>query len=245
MADKERLTAKKVRIVDVVNGKFFSGSREEMKPSYIITPFGQKISRVNLIASVTDKFLSEDENYCSITVDDGTEAIRVKTFRENVDMLKDTEPGDMVLVIGKIKEYNNEVYINGEIIRKVDVNYEILRKVEILKELIKQKKIVDEIKNLIEQMTEEELKKYVKNKFGMDEESLQVVRDNLKVAKEIDYKPKILELISSLDEGSGVEISKIFELSDLPENVIENAINELLSSGDLFEPSPGKFKRVI
>jgi RPA family protein len=244
MTEKKRLTAKKVRIADIVNGKFFPGSREELKPSYIITPFGQKVSRVSLIATVTDKFLSDDGNYCSITIDDGTEAIRAKTFKENVNLLKDVEVGSLVLVIGKVKEYNNEVYVNGEIIRKVEPNYESLRKLEILNELIEQKKNVDEIKNLIEQMSEEELKEYVKNKFGMDEESLQVVRENLRIVKEVDYKPKILELINSLDEGRGVEIGKIFELSDLPENVIENAINELLGSGMLFEPQVGVLKRV-
>ena len=54
----QRLTAKKVQISDIVNGKYFPGNKEEMKPSYVITPFGQKISRVNLVATVTDKFLS-------------------------------------------------------------------------------------------------------------------------------------------------------------------------------------------
>jgi hypothetical protein len=51
-------------------------------------------------------------------------------------------------------------------------------------------------------------------------------------------------LINSLDEGSGVEIGKILELSDLPENVIENAINELLGSGMLYEPRAGVLKKV-
>lgn len=241
----ERLTAKKVRISDIANGKYFSGSREEMKPSYVITPFGQKISRVNMVATVTDKFLSEDENYSAVTIDDGTEAIRVKTFKENVDLLRNIEPGELVLVIGKIKEYNGEVYVNGEVIRKVqDPNYENLRKTEILNELVESKKIIEEIKSLLGQMTEEELKGYAKNKFGIEEESLQVVLENLKVVKEIDYKPKMLELIESLDEGKGVEIGKILDLSDLPENVIESTIDELRASGCVFEQSPGILKKV-
>jgi RPA family protein len=244
MADIKRLTAKKVRIFDIASGKFFSGSKEDMKSSYIITPFGQKISRVNLVAAVTDKFLSEDENYSSITVDDGTGAIRIKTFKEDVNLLRNLETGNLVLAIGKIKEYNNEVYVNGEVVRAIEPNFEILRKAELLKELDGQKKIVDEIKNFIDQMSEEELKEYVKKKFGMDEESLQVVRENLNIVKEIDYKPKIIELIKSLDEGNGVEIGKMLELSDLPENVIENAINELLSSSVLYEPRPGVLKMV-
>lgn len=60
----------------------------------------------------------------------------------------------------------------------------------------------------------------------------------------IDYKPKILEIIESMDKGEGVEIGKIFEVVDLPERLVENAINELLGSGQLYEPSPGKFRKV-
>jgi len=240
----KRLTAKKVRISDVVNGKYFSGNKEEMKPSYIITPLGQKISRVNLVATVIDKFLSEDENYSTITIDDGAEAIRIKTFREGINLLQGIEPGNVVLAIGKLKEYNGEIYVNGEIVRKVDANFENLRKLEILNELIKQKKVVEEIKNLQDQMSIEELEKYVEKRFGIDRETLEFIQENLKVVKEVDYKLKIVELIESLDEGSGVEISKLLEFSNLPENLIENAVNELLNSGMLFEPRPGILKKV-
>jgi RPA family protein len=244
MEEIKRLTAKKVRIVDVVNGKFFPGSKEEMKPSYVITRFGEKISRVNLIGTVIDKFMSEDENYCSVTIDDGTDAVRVKAFKGDVGILKNAEPGKIILTIGKVKNYNNEVYVNGEIVREVEPNYENLRRLEILKDLVEKKKIVSEIRNLIEQASEEEVVEYAKNKLGIDEESLQVIRENLNITKEVDYKPKILELINSLDQGSGVEIGKILELSNLPEAVIENGINELLGSGTLYEPRAGILKKV-
>jgi RPA family protein len=243
--DKKRQPAKKVRIFDVVNGKYFAGSKEELKPSYIITSIGQKISRVNLIATVIDKFVSEDQNYAAIRIDDGTEVIRAKAFKESVKLLEGIELGDLVTVIGKLKEYNGEVYVNAEIVKKItDANFETLRKLEILNEIAEQKKAVDEIKSLLDSMSEEELKEYAKDKFGMDEETLNVVRDSLRVKKEIDYKPKILDLIKKLDEGNGVEIVKIFELSSLPENVIESAINELLAKGLLFEPKPAVLKVV-
>ncbi len=239
-----RMPAVKVRITDVVNGKYVPGSKEEMKPSYVITSFGQKVSRINIIASVTDKFLSEDGNYSSITIDDGTDVIRVKAFKEDAAMLKSIELGDMVLAIGKVKEFNGELYLNGEIVRRIeDPNYESMRRLEILNELVKDKKIIEEIKKLKDKMGEVELKVLAEKKFGMDGETLQFVLDSLKVQKEVDYKPKILELIDSLDEGEGVEIGKILELSDLPEHVIEKAINELLDSGVLYEPFVGRLKR--
>jgi len=239
----QRLPAKKVRIFDIVNGKYFAGSREDMKPSYVITPLGEKISRISIVASITEKFMSEDESYSSITVDDGSEAIRVKVFKEDVPLLRNVEPGNLILVIGKVKEYNGEVYINGEVVkRNIDANLENLRKLEILNNVIEQKKIVEEIKNLSSEVSEEELKDYAIKKYSIDSESLQVILESKKL--EIDYKPKILEVIVALDTGEGVEVGKLFEVLDLPEHAIEKTLDELMSQGYVFEPNPGKIRKV-
>lgn len=238
-----RMPAKKVRIFDIANGKYFAGSREDMKPSYVITPLGEKVSRVNLVASVTEKFMSEDESYSSITVDDGSEAIRVKVFKEDVHLLRNVEPGSLILVIGKVKEYNGEVYINGEVVkRNVDANLENLRKLEILDKVIQQKKIVEEIKNLSNEVSEEELKDYAVKKYSIDSESLQTILESKKL--EIDYKPKILEVIATLDTGDGVEVGKLFEVLDLSEHTIEKTLDELMSQGFVFEPHPGRIRKV-
>lgn len=244
MVENKRSVAKKVRICDINNGVFFHGSKMEMKPSYVITPFGENISRVNLIGTATNVFLAEDGNYGNVTIDDSTASLRAKVFGESVNLIKDVVPGKLLIVIGKLSEYNGEVYVNAEIVRRIeDPNYENLRKLEMLKELKEKRKMTEEIKGLIDQMSEDELKDYVK-KYGLDAESLRIVRENLKIEREIDYKPKILEIIKSMDKGDGVEISKIFEVVDLPEKLVENALNELLSSGTLFEPRPGVAKVV-
>ena len=239
----QRLPAKKVRIFDIVNGKYFAGSREDMKPSYLITPLGEKISRINIVASITEKFMREDESYSSITIDDGSEAIRVKVFKEDVYLLRNVEPGNLILVIGKVKEYNGEVYINGEVVkRNIDANLENLRKLEILNNVIQQKKIVEEIKNLSTEVSEEELKDYAIKKYSIDGESLQAILESKKL--EIDYKPKILEVIAALDTGEGVEVGKLFEVLDLPEHTIEKTLDELMSQGFVYEPHPGRIRKV-
>ena len=239
----QRLPAKKIRIFDIANGKYFPGSKEEMKASYLITPFGEKVSRVNLVASVTEKFLSDDENYCSVTIDDGTESIRVKVFGESVDLLKKVEPSDLVLVIGKIKDYNGEIYINGEIVRReIDKNLENLRKLEVIDKAIEDKAIAEDLRNLSTQVSEEELKNYANEKYSIDNESLQVIIESKKL--EVDYKPKILEVVKNLDTGEGVEVGKLFEVLDLPENIIENTLDELLNQGFIYEPIVGKIKKV-
>jgi len=237
----ERSPAKKVRISDLLNGKYFYGSKEEMKPGYVVTPFGEKVSRVNLIGTVIDKFVNEDGNYSSVTVDDGTEMIRVKSF-EGLPFEK-FELGDSVRVIGKLKEYNGDLYILYELIEKErDVNFELLSRIEVLNNLIKQKKIVDDIKSLSNQVDEVELKSYARDTYSIDEETLSVIIESKK--KEIDYKPAVLEVIQKLDEGRGVEIRKLFEVLNLPENVTEKTLDELINDGSVYEPTIGFLKKV-
>ena len=48
----ERSPAKKVRISDLLNGKYFYGSKEEMKPGYVTTPYGEKVD----VAGISYRF---------------------------------------------------------------------------------------------------------------------------------------------------------------------------------------------
>lgn len=238
----KRAVAKRVRIRDLRMGRFFYGSRENLKANYVITPFGEKITRVNIVGTVTDKFVGD--NYATITLDDGSSSIRVKSFGDETKVIEKVEKGDVVNVIGKVKEFNGEIYVNAEIVRKVGIEFEVMRKMELLLKLREKKKMIEDLRNIIESMSEEEIRKYMKEKYGLDFESLQVVRDNLSFEENIDYTPKVMKLIESLDKGEGVEVEKIFKISELPEGVIESAITELLSSGLIYEPKPGVVKKV-
>jgi RPA family protein len=234
-----RMTANKVRISEINSGKFYPGSREDMTPSYVVSDFGEKLSRVNVVATVTDKFISDDRNYASITIDDGSGAIQAKVFGGDVKIVENIDIGRLTVVIGKIKEYNDEIYINAESVRASDVNYENLRRAEILDRLILRKDFVNKIRQMSDQMDESEVLEYVK-KIGLDKEQLQAILER----KEVDYKPKMLELIESMDDGEGTEIAKIFEISKLPDHIIERTIDELLNAGEIYEPIVGKLKRI-
>jgi hypothetical protein len=83
---------------------------------------------------------------------------------------------------------------------------------------------------------EEKLAEYAK-KNGIDQESVEFIME-----KEVDYKPDILKIMEELDDGGGIEILKVFEKSDLEDNIIERTVDDLLSEGYIFEPQPGKFK---
>ncbi len=127
---QERQVAKKVNVKILHTGEFVQ--QGGMNPNYVKTE-EIEFSRVRVLGTVIDKFISEDGNYGTITLDDTTDTIRCKVFRD-LTILEEVEKGDLVDVIGKIKEYNEERYIQLENIAKVeDPNFEALRKLELEK----------------------------------------------------------------------------------------------------------------
>ena len=92
----------------------------------------ENIARVNLIANIIDKFIQEGEKkYASITLDDASGQIRIKTFGEDIIKFSNLNQGDTILVIGLLKYWNNEIYIAPEIIKKKDAQFLLVRKLEI------------------------------------------------------------------------------------------------------------------
>ncbi len=241
-----RQTTVKARIYDIVNSKFIK--KEGFEPSYVLTELGQKISRTNLVGTIVDKFMSEDGNYSSITVDDDSDSIRIKAFKEDSNIFSNLETGDLVMVIGKVREYADENYIIPEIVKKIaDPNYESLHKLEVLKQFMKQKKDFENIKKDKDKFGNiEEIKAHVKKEYGIDQDTVDSVIESLSTEGEIkeDYKPLILETLEKLDKGEGAEFKKLLEESKLPENIFEETVNELLSNGTCYEPSPGMMKKV-
>ncbi|MCK4429477.1 MAG: hypothetical protein KAU95_03815 [Candidatus Aenigmarchaeota archaeon] len=145
---QERQVARKLDIKTVNRGEYVQIDRisEETKylPNYVEVD-GVKISRVRLLATVIDKFVSEDGNYASLTLDDTTDTIRCKIFLNSnfenasqslvdLETIENIEKGIVVDIIGKVKEYNEERYIQPEVITKIEnPNFEVLRKLEVKK----------------------------------------------------------------------------------------------------------------
>jgi RPA family protein len=133
---QERQVARKLYIKTINSGKFVQIDRkleeDRFIPNYIEIN-GEKISRVRVLATVIDKFVSESGDYAALTLDDTTDTIRCKIFGD-LEIIENIEKGDLVDVIGKVREYNEEIYIQPEIIVKItDPNLEVLRKLEIEK----------------------------------------------------------------------------------------------------------------
>jgi RPA family protein len=234
----------KVRIVDVTEARFLQGSREEMKANEIVTALGERMSRISICGTVTERYDNSEAGFSSLTVDDGTDAMRVKAFKESVGMLEGVKQGDIVAVIGRVKNYADENFLSPETIRKIDdPNMETLWKIERLEKVYERKKMVDDIKNAKSQMGDDEAMNYAKEKFGVDEETFRLIVETAS-GGEIDYKPLVLEVIEKNDDGSGVEIAKLLELSKLDENVFERTMDSLIAEGMIYEPKVGRIRKV-
>jgi hypothetical protein len=125
---KKRNVAFKMRIGDVLKGK---PMMDEGK--FLFLELGdKKISRINILANCVDKFIQEgDKKYASLTVDDASGQIRLKAFGDDVAILKDVMQGDTLQIVGNVREWNAELYLIPEIVKKVDPRWLLVRKLEI------------------------------------------------------------------------------------------------------------------
>ncbi len=109
----KRQVAYKERISDILNSTFVKDGTS----AGCIRLNGIDVSRVNIIATVVYK--ADDINYASAVIDDGTARISLRSF-EKSSIFSKIDIGDAVLVIGRIREFNNERYVAPEILKKID-----------------------------------------------------------------------------------------------------------------------------
>jgi len=199
MPEQERATAYKLRIGDILSGK---PAIENGRLNFV--ELGEKkITKINVVANVIEKFVSEGEKrHMSLVIDDASGQIKIRAFGDDVEAFKGTEQGNTIVVIGFLSHFNNEIYILPEIIKSVDPRYLLVRKLELDNE--KPKEI------------------------------------NKEEAKEI--KDKILNMIKEAEANNGIEAEEIILNLKSEPNLINQEIQKLLESGQIYEPRPGKLR---
>ena len=156
--------------------------------------------------------------------------------------------GDLVDVFGKVKEYNGEIYVMPEIIRKIDPNVETLRLLELEEVYKKQKQDIEKIRALGTKDLNE-LKVALKDQIiddiieGIIESGCldEIKTEEVKEVPVASSKDAILKII---EESDGIDYMTIIEKSGLDENKVDQAVQELLESGVCGEPSPGVIKKL-
>lgn len=240
MADYKRFTAKKTNIKELLNGDF-----KEDK-NLLVSRSNEKIKRVRLMATVINKFLSDDGKYGFLVLDDSTETIRTKAFREDVKRIKRIEEGDIIDLIGRLDKYEDEIYIRPEIVKKVeDPNWLLVRKLE----LHLQGKGKEDIGSKGEEVGEpngevkREGKKHSEkgkalNEFS-GEENKQGKEEEVIVEEVKNSEETIYDFLK--DEGKANFDELIKEL-DIGEEEAKECLKNLMQEGKVFEPRKKVYK---
>ena len=124
----KRGIAYRFRIKDLAGGEYVAGGTID-NPTYV--KLGDlKVSRVDLLGKVLEK--SDSDGLSSMTLQDKTGKIKIKVFGNDSIIAKEVTIGDLVRVIGKIRQDSIERFVLGEIVKKIDdANYELLREKEL------------------------------------------------------------------------------------------------------------------
>ncbi len=231
-----RSIAYRVWISDVVSGNYIK--QEGFNPNYIVLD-DKQVSRVNVMATVVGKFLSEDGNYGAITIDDGTETIRAKAFGPDVKKIDAAEIGKLIKFIGKIKEYNDERYLAPDFVREIkDPNWLTVWHLE------RGEPKVREAPTPSEPVSEIPTSAPTEN-VGATESNETPPTEPTKTeepAANTAEHPNFLELIAKLDTGDGAEMQAVIADCKLSEQEARIIIIDLLKQGEVYEPRKGKLK---
>ncbi len=197
-------------------------------PNYVKTAKGEKVSRVNILGIVVGKD-SPEGGAASISIDDGTGTLNVRTF-DDAGILEKAEIGQPVMVIGRPRVYSNEIYVFPEIVSRIENPRWInVRKLELrLSELLKKdEEKPDEIR--IPEKKDEE----AQGEAGANKTFESADFD------ELNETERVFRAVKELDKGEGADIDEVIRKSGV-ENA-EEIISTMLRMGDLFEVA-GKIK---
>ena len=225
----KRSTAHRIRLKNIVNSPY--EKREGFNPS-VIKFNNLEISRVNVIASIVGKYLTDDQNYCAITLDDGSETIRVKNFGAEVGIIKELNVGDIVRIIGKVKEYNEEKYIAGEISKVLNPNWLIVNEIE----------LSNQKQTATDSSTTDSINKVIETKTNSSENEEIISISSESSDSESSIKQKILQYLKNNDNGTGVIMDQIMTSLDVSSEEVKDSLYELLKVGEIYEPKKGILK---
>ncbi|MFH0831282.1 MAG: OB-fold nucleic acid binding domain-containing protein [archaeon] len=214
---KKRQTALKMRISEILSGKIIQNNN-----LYFVEINGQRITRVNILANVIDKFVNDAEKkYAVLTLDDASGQIRVKAFSDETEKIKPFEIGDTIFVIGNVRYFNNEIYILPEIVRKADPRWLVVRKFELDRKSAQIEKH-ESPKTKIERISEAE---------NADSEG---------ISDSSNLRKQIIDILKKNEEG--IDIDKIIMELRAPVEEINNITTRMLEDAEIYEPKPGRIR---
>ena len=209
----KRHVAYKVWLKEIINQKV-KRDEGEFSPYYVLFQ-DKKISKLNIIATVVEKYVNNEKTYGSVTLDDGSGMIRIKLWHSDVKVVEQVELSDVVIVVGRVRQGGGENYIIPDFMKKYDPLWLKIRQAELIK------------------------------LYGSPEpKQVQIVYETIAEEGSVtgSVRQEILNLIDKMDKGNGVDMIELVE--NIPDGDVEEAIQELLAEGEIFNPKPGKVKLI-
>jgi len=204
---RKRNIALRVYIKEILNAKIVEDGQQKL----VLVPSEHPLIRVSVMGVVTNIYFSQktpdstNELFAFIILEDGTGIIRCKAWGPETALFESLQKGDLVHIIGKVKIYNEEVYIVPEIVKRIEnPNFLLLHEAQVLKRKIR----------------EQELSKPK-------------------------VMAKIMDFIRRNNRGTGVPLELIQKsFNAIPENLLREALLELLNNGDIYEYMKNVYKPV-
>lgn len=220
----ERSTAKLCKISELITGKYIKN--EGWTPNFVITDYG-KIKRANIMGII----VNNDNTSCII--DDGTGKIMVRDFNNTIK----TEIGELVVIIGKPRQFGQEMFLNNEIIKRIkNMKWVEFRKKELLSRKKEKINIPSDYLDVETDVKEEIL---IKEENIFEVPTLEpLVKSNVKTKG--GKAERIIELIEKFDSGDGAHIENVIKESGLDDT--ETIIKSLTEEGEVFQVKPGRLK---
>ena len=196
----KRKVAYKIQINEILNGTYIK--RPGWEPSGVLTKYGE-ITRVNLTGLIVS--LSEGEDSFTFLLDDGSGNITIRQFEP---LSQELVLGDLVRIIGRVRESGNSIYVVPELIKKIDKKWYSVHNLEL------------------------KLLKRSSKKLPVEPQADEVI--------ETGPYQKILNVITILDKGEGVDVQEV--VNNIKIQNCENIVQNLIEEGEVFEISPGRVK---
>ncbi|UCG03589.1 MAG: hypothetical protein JSW11_06295 [Candidatus Heimdallarchaeota archaeon] len=207
-----------MRIASITRSQLIKDDEERWR---LVTPNGENIFRLWIAGIITEIFTG-DNNYVGLQVEDGTGAIVVKTWDERLDQF---QKWDNIEVLGQIqiseRDENIDVFISPDIFQSIsDDNWFLVHRLKIIQQL--------------------------QRGASIEVESAKIGGLELGIASVEDLKTKLRKAVKNLDKGNGVTYDQLVKIfPNVDEIQIDEAITELLESGEFFEPKAGVYSSAI
>ncbi len=252
----KRATAAKVAIQDIQDGELIANDQGNV---VAVETFLGQVSRVNVMGTVVDRYQATQERldeegrgFATLTLDDGTGVIRVKMWGELAARLAQIEVGNLVLVVGRVRSFQGETYINGELVRQLeDPNWETVRLMELAISRASPHKVEPRFNIGSSTLPETEEVKQASKQMELEPgvwhtatATLEQPSEEETLAPTPELRRIVLQTIEKLDSEGGARFEQILDVAgDGKEEIVEQILIDLLSEGLVYEPEIHRYKK--